>query len=207
MFSLFFYRFFFFSPIQLCFYLRLFFIRSLPISSSLFFALLSLCSCSLWMSRVFCLPFTRMLPARFWCCRCCYYSRLQLVSALEKLAQLQGQQYGEVSLEAGNILRLARAAPFEGRLSALRAVSVCCHVPSHLSTSRQVRYISSCYPVILQISCTREHRALFLNLESMWVRRGSCGICPPSELNRTSILDYSSQIVDMGVMRVHVYIK
>lgn len=48
---------------------------------------------------------------------------VQLSSALEKLAQLKGQQYGEVSLEAGNILRLAKAAPFEGRLAALSAVS------------------------------------------------------------------------------------
>lgn len=31
--------------------------------------------------------------------------------------------YGEVSLEAGNILRFAKAAPFQGRLAALREVS------------------------------------------------------------------------------------
>lgn len=50
----------------------------------------------------------------------CLFS--QLTTALESLSKLKGQVYGEVSLEAGVILRLAKAAPFEGRLAALRAV-------------------------------------------------------------------------------------
>ena len=46
----------------------------------------------------------------------------QLTAALERLSTLEGQMYGEVSLEAGNILRFAKAAPFQGRLLALREV-------------------------------------------------------------------------------------
>lgn len=46
----------------------------------------------------------------------------QLQEGFEKLSKLEGQAYGEVALEAGNILRLAKAAPFQGRLTALREV-------------------------------------------------------------------------------------
>lgn len=54
----------------------------------------------------------------------CFFCELdyQFTASLEKLAQLQGQEYGEVSLEAGNLLRFANSAPFEGRLDALRQV-------------------------------------------------------------------------------------
>ena len=51
----------------------------------------------------------------------CFFC-VQLTAALERLAKLEGQVYGEVSLEAGNILRFAKAAPFQGRLSGLREV-------------------------------------------------------------------------------------
>ncbi|CAM9423058.1 unnamed protein product [Ascophyllum nodosum] len=44
----------------------------------------------------------------------------ELQEGLEKLSSLEGPGYGEVALEAGNILRLAKAAPFEGRVNALR---------------------------------------------------------------------------------------
>lgn len=52
----------------------------------------------------------------------------QLSDGLKALSKLEGQIYGEVSIEAGNILRFAEAAPFQGRLSALREVYVHCHV-------------------------------------------------------------------------------
>ncbi|CAM9940346.1 unnamed protein product [Pylaiella littoralis] len=44
----------------------------------------------------------------------------ELASGLKALSKLEGQIYGEVSVEAGNIRRFAAAAPFQGRLSALR---------------------------------------------------------------------------------------
>lgn len=52
----------------------------------------------------------------------CSDSVLQLSAGLKALSELEGQIYGEVSIEAGNILRFAQAAPFQGRVSALRAV-------------------------------------------------------------------------------------
>lgn len=49
---------------------------------------------------------------------------VQLSAGLKALSELEGQIYGEVSIEAGNILRFAQAAPFQGRVAALREVGV-----------------------------------------------------------------------------------
>lgn len=69
----------------------------------------------------------------------------QLQEGFEKLSKLEGQAYGEVALEAGNILRLAKAAPFQGRLTALREVRLLFHAGMCTQGYRHAVLLSTSY--------------------------------------------------------------